>query len=105
MSLRDQIAADVVLAFSSDYLGEVILYKGTEIQAIFTPLVDPQTGRGGSASTATLQVQVSDVPTWSVNDQVEQQSQPGEIWKVKREGPGSTWYKFVLELERDRRMR
>ena len=104
MTLRELVTSSLstVDPFSPENLGESLLYNGVEVHAIFTPLVDPQTSRGGSASTATLQLQVSEVPTWAVGDEV---VQDGATWKVKREGPGGTWYKHVLQIERDRRMK
>jgi hypothetical protein len=102
MTLRDQISAAIGQAFSFEYLGEAVLYNGVTVHAIFTPLVDPKTSRGGSSATATLQLQAAQVPSWTVGDVMERN---GESWQVKREAEGSTWYKHVLFVERDRRMK
>jgi len=102
MSLRTQIADVYDLAFSSDYLGQEVEYNSVAVQAIFTPMVDPQNTKGGTSATALLQVLIADLPSWSIGDLV---SVDGETWKVKREGPGSNHAKHVLHLERDRRMK
>ena len=102
MTLRSQITAAVELAFDPDYLGEEVEYNGVLVDGIFRKPIDPHNRKGGTSATATLQVKVSEVPSWAVNDEV---LVAGQLWKVKREDQGSTWYKHVLHLERDRRMK
>jgi hypothetical protein len=106
MTIRDQIGAAITQAFGSDYLGQEVEYNGVPVQAIFHEGEDPDSTKSGSSAKAVLSVRVLDVSTWSVNDLV---SVDGELWKVKRASARqfntSTWYKHVLELERDRRMR
>lgn len=102
MTLRSQIAAAVDLAFATDYFGETVVYNGVPLDAIFRPLDDPKDGRSGASAFAELQVRVADVSAWSVNDQVEIGS---DTWSVKKSREGSTWYKHVLLVERDRRLK
>ncbi|MGB3212449.1 MAG: hypothetical protein WBB19_17245 [Desulforhopalus sp.] len=102
MSIRDQITAAVDQAFGPDFLGEAIEYNGQPVDGIFRMSTEPRNNRGGSSATAVLQVKVSQVPAWSVNDPV---LVDGVTWKVKSEGPGSTWYKHVLQLETNRRLK
>ena len=101
-TLREQLAAPLVAAFSTDLFGQVVSYQSKNINAIFRLTGDPQAVRQGSSATAELQVKKADVASWSVNDQV---VIDGLTWSVKKEGQGSNWFKHVLHLERDRRIK
>jgi len=101
LSLRAHIADAVSLAFASDQLGEEVLYNGVPVQAIFDHGLDPKTGRSGSRATAAIHLQKSEVPSWKINDEI---VVGDDSWRVKAQGEDSTWYKWVLQVERDRRM-
>jgi hypothetical protein len=102
LSLREDITAAAALAFDSEKLGEEVLYNGVPVQAIFDHGIDPKVGRSGSRATAAIHLQKSEVPSWQINDEI---IVDGDTWKVKSQGEDSTWYKWVLQLERDRRMK
>jgi len=102
MTPRDQIAAAVASAFSPDLFGQEVEYNSVPVNAIFNLSATPQNVPHGSKAVAELQVMVVDVPTWAVDDLV---YIDGQNWRVKSAGQGSTWYKHVLQIERDRRLK
>lgn len=105
-TLREKMSPHLTKAFSPEMYGQVVSYAGENINAIVISGDDPQQSRQGSSATSYLQVMKSDVPVWAVGDAV---AIDGVSWKVKREGlvagEGSDWFKTVLVIETDRRLK
>ena len=105
-TLREKMAPGLAKAFSPEMYGQLVSYEGADINAIFSVEDNPSSTRQGSSAKGCLQVMMADIATWSPNDEV---VIDGLTWAVKKEGHidghGSDWFKHVLHIERDRRMR
>ena len=103
MSLRDLQKPHLQAAFSPEMFGEEISYNGGDpIYGIFRLMENPDRSRNGSRVQGALQVMVEDVESWSYRDEV---TIDGSVWKVLGETGESTWFKHVLKVEQDRRLR
>ncbi|SDO95723.1 head-tail joining protein [Desulforhopalus singaporensis] len=97
-SFRDLQLSVLVDAFSPEKFGQVVNYNGTDLNAIFRSQGKDRDNRNGSADVGKLQVMKSDIPEWNYGDEV---LVDGRWWKVKKEVEGSTWFKWMLHVERD----
>ncbi len=101
-SIEEQLRSALSPFFGAEWFGRQVIYNGLTVSAIFRPTANPDKARAGSAATAELQIDTEVLPTWAVNDVVDVD---GEVWQVKRAATGSSPIKYVLELERDRRLK